>query len=784
MCIWREVLEINDISAVKFSIPDTGNKKNAKPTENSVNEKSADANSLDALAMQGMAQLQINMHDFHDLKVKAISINDLISEAKENFVSNKESSLSDEEYETLKQEFYSKQQLLPDEIKEKTNNFDLNKSNIKIAIKLISDEKFFSNTDLMEEAEDIILWTVTEEQAEIAEKCLSDDKFLANKNFIKSISTIIYDGNNPENAAKDMELLSDKEINPSQIVCIIQKMADYDEVKKLNNIIGVENAEKLTVEDTAVAIKFPYLYNKQNVNEISIREKRDYLKQLLALNVNMFDISENMQEMFPILPNTQEKYCKLLPLIVHSLGITTEPLSGEEINNFNGNLNKLSATLSNMSDEDFKQLEFNQEYSKNAFINDVINKIKDLPDEEKQKVYDYYGFELHKNKNASYKTEDETGYSITGYPASLNNEEKLSLIENPDTKKVIENLRKNAVNFTKNNKVICSNKALETELNEIIKALPELRTSIGNIQAGMNNTYGSHQYDVFKHSLKVMQGIVKNPDYKNLNESDKKIMLLASLLHDITKTEGYIDKAHPDNSSFDAFFIAKKFKLNQEEEIKLYNLIKHHEWLGHVNRAETAEELDKELKSTAYDLRHDNMFDLSLIFTHADLKGVNDYFHDIKDEKRISKVDGLTRSYGEAADFHGEKIKEYIEELKKSQPLLPITQIPKASTIEQAITTVHSDGSTNIKGVYKDKDGLVIIKYNELQNDDLEKIGFPKGCKVKGIQSKTSTGEDVNTGNIKFFAHGLDFPNQLAKFDAFSLVDSDVLLSVSYAERP
>ena len=44
--------------------------------------------------------------------------------------------------------------------------------------------------------------------------------------------------------------------------------------------------------------------------------------------------------------------------------------------------------------------------------------------------------------------------------------------------------------------------------------------------------------------------------------------------------------------------------------------------------------------------------------------------------------------------------------------------------------------------------------------------------------------EDVDTGNIKFFVHGLDYENQLAKFDAFGLVDSDVLLSISYAERP
>ena len=42
----------------------------------------------------------------------------------------------------------------------------------------------------------------------------------------------------------------------------------------------------------------------------------------------------------------------------------------------------------------------------------------------------------------------------------------------------------------------------------------------------------------------------------------------------------------------------------------------------------------------------------------------------------------------------------------------------------------------------------------------------------------------MNTGNIHFFVHGLDYENQLSKFDAFSLVDNDALLSISYAERP
>jgi hypothetical protein len=131
---------------------------------------------------------------------------------------------------------------------------------------------------------------------------------------------------------------------------------------------------------------------------------------------------------------------------------------------------------------------------------------------------------------------------------------------------------------------------------------------------------------------------------------------------------------------------------------------------------------------------------------------------------------------------YAQRIRGYINELKTSQPLLPQTKVPRAGRINEAITQVNPDGSTNIKGVYKDKDGLVIIKFNEVE--DWEAIGFPKGSISHGIETAGYQNEKINTGNIKFFVHALEYSNQLAKFDAFSLVDSDALLSVSYAERP
>ena len=170
-------------------------------------------------------------------------------------------------------------------------------------------------------------------------------------------------------------------------------------------------------------------------------------------------------------------------------------------------------------------------------------------------------------------------------------------------------------------------------------------------------------------------------------------------------------------------------------------------------------------------MHYGNLFDLAKIFTEADLKAVknNDLFF-IKYE----------------ADF--KKISQAIEiattELKKSQPFLPITKFPSASRIKEKITTVNEDYSTNLKGIYQDENGMVIIKFNEVENETWEEIGFPKGSISKGIKAFDSKDREVNTGNIKFFVHGLDSKDNLRRFDAFALPDSDALLSVSYAERP
>lgn len=658
-----------------------------------------------------------------------------------------------------------------------------------LALSFLSDERIYDNPDFIKKASGIIKNTKGEGVASIKlnvmNQTLSDEALLNDSEYMKCLGTILSKIQSRNQGYNVLNLLCNyKKIGftPNQIPVLIsdENGEMFSKIQQLNQRIGIDNASKLTVPDTELAVNFLGFEGKKDINEFSIYGKRILLRQLISANADLFNQSDNFKSIFPLLPKNQEEYCALLPAIVSSLGIETKPLTIKEKEEFNRQLHTLSGSLKKLSDNEFNAIKVYQTYGRNKFICDVIKKTEKLTKQEKQKVYDYFGFEITGNEKAPY------GYTINGYPANPSDSKKLAKIKDSNTRAVIESLRENVIQFTEENTVKCTNKEIEAALNAIVKYLPEIRTQISKIQAGNQGTYtsGSHDFDVMKHSLKVIQKMSQDKNFSTLSEKDKQIMLLAGLTHDIRKQEGYVDRTHPSESAFDTFFIAKKFNLSQDEEIKLYTIIKHHEWLPFINKSQNEEQLKERYKSTAYDLRYDNVLDLLNIFTHADLRAVknNDSFHDSK--YGSSKVDiyGNIRSYGESCDYYTAKLKTYIKELQKSQPVLPVTKIPNSDTIKNNLHINPNDGTTDVKGVYVDKDGLVIIKFNEVE--DFEKIGFEKGSISRGIKGNLYDGSRYNTGNIKFLVHGLDYESQLSKFDAFSLIDSDALLSVSYAERP
>ena len=84
--------------------------------------------------------------------------------------------------------------------------------------------------------------------------------------------------------------------------------------------------------------------------------------------------------------------------------------------------------------------------------------------------------------------------------------------------------------------------------------------------------------------LKALQENMKNPLYKTLNDSDKKVLSIATLLHDINKTEGHVDPEHPEASAKTATAIVKRMDgLTDIDKKRIVNFVKNHHWLMKVS---------------------------------------------------------------------------------------------------------------------------------------------------------------------------------------------------------
>lgn len=273
-----------------------------------------------------------------------------------------------------------------------------------------------------------------------------------------------------------------------------------------------------------------------------------------------------------------------------------------------------------------KDFELNLNYPRTDFINNFRNEIKDLEEKEKQKIYNYFDFEIKEN--------DEGIVYISGYPINFYDEEKLAEIQKDSTKEITERLIPLVDKFNHNKITVKNNPELSSQLNYIISLFPELNTIIGKKQ------HKTHHFTVDIHTLKVLQGVMSDPEYKTLSEEDRKIINTATLLHDIAKIEGITDKRHPHCSAIDAYNIIQRMNLPESENKKIYTLIKNHDWLERYNgsvylgdgnyRKFTDAERTCVAKDIASELREGDMFKMAVILAKADMKAVkeNDAFYE------------------------------------------------------------------------------------------------------------------------------------------------------------
>lgn len=496
----------------------------------------------------------------------------------------------------------------------------------------------------------------------------------------------------------------------------------------------------------AMYIDLQSIQGKLDINELSIDEKRTLLKNLIKYNAQLFD--KNYENLFdsPIVPKNKDEYCAILPKLVKSIGIDVRPVTQETIDNFVSATNSMADKNSEFMNTKFTKHEpkLELEYPRDQFITNVLEKVSTLSDTEKMKVYDYFGFDLKPNK--------DNILQMHGYPINVNNGSKLSAIQDENTRAVVEEVRPLVEKFSNDNKVSIEGKPeLSQQINDILELFPEFRSTIGKEQ------HDTHDFTVDIHTLKVLQGVMSDPRYEKLSDEDKKILNIATLLHDLTKAEKTVDKTHPSYSAYDAYHIVSKMNMPEKDKIRIYQIIKNHDWLEQYNgkvkigpneyREHTPQEKDKIAKDIAFELKDGNNFELANILTKADMKAVkasDEFFN--RFENAFYKATSV--------------IEPLVENIQQTAIHLPQTKIPKASELKV-------DGDKVQEETFRTKDGTE-LKYKRINLEpdmDLGALGFEQG---------------LNSNDLNVIVHALDEDTQSATFQALGSVDSDSLLSSSY----
>ncbi len=528
--------------------------------------------------------------------------------------------------------------------------------------------------------------------------------------------------------------------NYTQDAPVMKALAELDD-EEYETFLNMKNDCK-TIAAKALIIKADKLglSEKEKINELSFKEKKEYLK--LLINKAEVFLSNDFQQNYNctgLVPKSVEELSSLITKLVKSAGIDTRPLEEFEKTAFFNALDKISAPDSEFKTLNFKNPDFKLtvQYNRNTFINDIKDIIDKLDKKEQMKVWDYFGFEISTN---------QSGQAVmSGYPTLINNGEKLREIENPKTKAAIEQIKPYVKKFTAGNKVLPDGRFVSPDMaqtfNDILKAVPEFYSVIGKKQ------HQTHDYTVDVHTLAVLQECVKSPDFNTLTKIEKQELMFAAFLHDITKEEMSRDKIHPANSAYDAYYILKKFGMDNAERLNIYQLIKNHDLLEHCNKAETIDEQNKLIQRYAYELRSGNLSELAIILTKSDLKSV--------------KRDGaFFERYKDAYINISKKLKAEARQIQKTAIPLPQTKIPKTSGLKadgvnvKEITTIDSNGNEIKNKVLYLKKGL-----------DLSKYGFDKG---------------VTAENFNVIVHGFDNNIQQVMLDALDMPDMNALLSTSY----
>lgn len=506
-------------------------------------------------------------------------------------------------------------------------------------------EDIIFNRDLSTAQATKLLKSVNFDNVSLAQKVVSNPDFSADettKLLGKVNSSNRQEIENLYNNYKELGIL------PKQIKEVAGNVCTVEKLQELNKKFGIETVSKWETNDYRLIDSFSQHTGKENISELSKTEKREILLNLLKNKSNID--SNNLKEIIPLIPTNSSEYEKLIKGITESLNIDVTPLTGTKLQTFNRNLDELSTSLKTMDLSELKQINLTMPHEE--FTSKVQNLMKDLPAAEQAKVQDYFSFRIENGK-------------LSGYPNTKAKDLSALGISDQKTIDTINKMKPTVDAYTNSNFVTTND---IPELNRILKNISEDMPELFNQIDGSSNPVDM---------IKSMQKIVKNPQFDNLSDGDKKVMLLSTLLHNTDKASGSAAE-----SAFDAYFIAKKFNISDTEAQKLYKIVQTSDSIDkfmatqnrQTDRLFARKERKEFIDNLAFNLKEDNSFELAQMLYSS------------------KETAGLTRNLDKA-------VNKRIQEMKAQDFALP--QTSKETYLSNAAEqTIVRDGvSYNVKVV-------------------------------------------------------------------------------------
>ncbi|MDR1167959.1 MAG: hypothetical protein LBK53_03595 [Heliobacteriaceae bacterium] len=331
-------------------------------------------------------------------------------------------------------------------------------------------------------------------------------------------------------------------------------------------------------------------------------------EQHLSRRIEALSYLSSLDEAFRIeLEQAGLKIGETEQLLSSSLGKRRDVIDTPEKTKF---LSNVIANNKPQAETVLKEFDFSQfgkegiplKYSRDNFVNDINNLVKDLPIDRQNKLLNYFGLT----------------YSEKGIEGLWNNKSIDDSGFSHKMKVIAEKVKTKIEDFTIKNEVddlIIYDPAAGELLNSLVKGCPEFTSTIGKQQ------HGTHAYSVDIHTLKVLQSAVNDPLYKSLSDQDKTILKMSILLHDLGKTEGVVDTGHAKLSSDYTFSILDKFNLPTRVKDRIVDIVDNHHWFESFNKGWVSAE------EVAVRCRRPEDFIIYQIFSKSDFANVNDNFH-------------------------------------------------------------------------------------------------------------------------------------------------------------